>query len=165
MSGLIVIAIISVSPIGTRLFSSFSQTDGSNVERVRLWQEAAGLISLRPILGVGLGNYPLIVKPSAEYREPIYAHNLFLDITLETGLTGLFFFVGFLLLGIGSSWKRWRHTSDIVSLAIFSSLIVFSFHSFFETPIFSVHILPLFLLLMAASIAFPKQPEASKFAS
>src|SRR3990167_10540327 len=101
ISALCIIVLIGIfmSPIGARLFSSFSQDDNSNVERLRLWQEASVFISERPWLGTGLGNYPLLVKPSALYREPIYAHNLFLDIALETGLIGLFLFVSFFFLG------------------------------------------------------------------
>src|SRR3989344_2925425 len=148
----IVLASILASPIGARLFSSFSQDDNSNVERLRLWQEASVFISERPWLGTGLGNYPLLVKPSALYREPIYAHNLFLDIALETGLIGLFLFVSFFFLGISAAWKKWRKGRDIFSLALFSALILFSAHAFFETPLFSVHVLPIFLLLMAASV-------------
>lgn len=165
LSSLIVIIVIFMSPVGTRLLSSFSQSDGSNIERLRLWQEAGGSIALHPILGVGLGNYPLVVKPSAVYREPIYAHNLFLDVTLETGLVGLFFFVAFLSLGIISAWRGWRQERSVFSLAIFSSLIVFSAHSFFETPIFSVHILPLFLLLMAAGISSPRRHETDRLST
>lgn len=157
---IIAAVILSASPVGTRLFSSFSQTDRSNVERLRLWQEATELISERPILGAGLGNYPLAVKPSAEYREPIYAHNLFLDIALETGLIGAFFFVGFLSFGILSIWRRWRKERAVFQLAIFSALVTFSAHSLFETPLFSVHILPIFLLLMAASQASPSTEQS-----
>lgn len=165
VGGLIILIGILASPIGTRLFSSFSQSDRSNVERVRLWQEASGLIVLRPALGVGLGNYPLSVKPSAGYREPIYAHNLFLDIALETGLLGLFFFAAFLFLGIFSAWRKWQREKNVFYLALFSALIIFSTHSFFETPLFSVHILPLFLLLLAASIASTEKNKASNFSS
>ncbi|OGI24749.1 MAG: hypothetical protein A3E38_00655 [Candidatus Moranbacteria bacterium RIFCSPHIGHO2_12_FULL_54_9] len=151
-AGLIAAIVIFTSPVGTRLLSSFSQSDGSNVERLRLWQEGAASVAARPWLGTGLGNYPLLVKPSAEYREPIYAHNLFLDIALETGLVGLFFFAGWLFLGIWSAWKRWQREGDLVALALFSALILFSVHAFFETPLFSVHILPILLLIIAASV-------------
>lgn len=149
---LIVLVGVFMSPIGARFTSSLSQDDNSNIERIRLWQEAAGDISLHPWLGTGLGNYSLLVKPSADYREPIYAHNLYLDIALETGLVGLFLFVSFLVLGIFATWKKWRETQDIFSLAIFSSLALFSAHAFFETPLFSVHVLPVFLLLLAGIV-------------
>ncbi|MFZ2299518.1 MAG: O-antigen ligase family protein [Candidatus Moraniibacteriota bacterium] len=152
--GSLIIAIMVVaSPVGTRLLSSFSQTDTSNIERLRLWQEATELILDRPITGVGLGNYPLAVKPSAEYREPIYAHNLYLDIALEIGITGLLFFILFLCYGLLCAWRRWRGEHSVFHLAIFSSLIIFSVHAFFETPLFSVHVLPALVLLLAGSMA------------
>lgn len=165
VGGSIILALILASPVGTRLFSSFSQGDGSNTERVRLWQEGAELIAERPAFGVGLGNYPLAVKPSADYREPIYAHNLFLDIALELGIIGAFFFIAFLFLGISSAWRQWLDERTLLPLAFCSSLIVFSAHSFFETPIFSVHILPLFLLLMAGSITRPLKSGATDLRS
>lgn len=146
------VGLILLSPVGTRLFSSFSQSDGSNIERLRLWQEAVVFIAEHPIFGTGLGNYPLFVKPSASYREPIYAHNLYLDIAAESGIVGLFFFSGFLFFGIFSAWKSWRREQSIFWLAIFSALIIFSVHAFFETPLFSVHILPLLLFLIAAAV-------------
>jgi O-antigen ligase len=160
-AGGIVIVAILISPLGTRLFSSFSSDDGSKIERVRLWQEAIELIALRPIIGAGLGNYPLLVKPSADYREPFYAHNLFLDIALETGIVGFFFFLSFLFYAIVSAWRKWRQGGSLFALALLSSLIVFSAHSFFETPLFSVHILPIFLLLMAASLAESRRASVS----
>lgn len=139
-------AVVS-SPVGTRLVSSFSLADGSNSERLRLWTLSATSIAERPLLGTGLGNFPLVIKPSADYREPIYAHNLYLDIAAETGLVGAFFFIGFLVLSAYAAFRAWRARHDYFSLAIFASLVLFATHSFFETPIFSVHILPLLLLI------------------
>ncbi len=149
---LVLSGVVFFSPVGTRLFSSFSQSDTSNIERLRLWREAVVFILENPIFGTGLGNYPLFIKPSADYREPIYAHNLYLDIASESGLVGLFFFCGFLFSGIFSSWKKWRREQNIFWLASFSSLIIFSVHAFFETPLFSVHILPLLLFLIALCV-------------
>lgn len=141
-----------ISPIGTRFLSSFSYDDGSNIERVRLWQEAIASIERHPLLGVGLGNYPLDVKPSAVYREPIYAHNLFLDIAVETGLIGLGFFVALFFFCVVSAWRRWRLEDSFFHLTLCVSLVLFFAHSLFETPLFSVHILPVLLLFLAASL-------------
>lgn len=140
------------SPIGERFLSSFSRSDGSNSERLRLWQEGFTNLAERPFLGYGLGNYPLVVKPGAGYREPIYAHNLYLDIALETGLVGLLFFVLFLFGAIFSAWRRWKQERNPLFLGICFSLLVFSFHALFETPLFSVHILPILLLLAALAV-------------
>lgn len=158
-AGVIIVVAILISPVGARLFSSFSSDDGSRIERVRLWGEALDFIYLRPVAGAGLGNYPLLVKPSADYREPFYAHNLFLDITLELGLVGPFFFLSFLFYVTVSAWRKWKKEKNFLALSIISSLIVFSTHSFFEIPIFSVHILPIFLLLMAAGVSLKNGSE------
>lgn len=149
---LLTLCVFFLSPFGTRFFSSFSSHDGSNTERLRLWEESLSFIAARPFFGTGLGNYPLAVKPSASYREPIYAHNLYLDIALETGIVGLFFFGGFLFLGLARTWRYWKKEGSLLSLALFSSLIVFSVHSLVETPLFSVHVLPALLLIMAISV-------------
>lgn len=159
ISIIVVLGGIVLSPIGTRLLSSFSESDTSNTERVRLWQESLTFITEHPILGTGIGNYSLFVKPSATYREPIYAHNLYLDIASETGLLGLFFFCGFLVMGMLTAWKKWWREQDIFSLAFFSSLILFSAHAFFETPLYSVHIVPLLLFLIASSLGELKKEE------
>ncbi len=139
------------SPFGKRLLSSFSHEDGSNIERLRLWQETAGYIVDRPLLGVGIGNYSLLAKPSAMYREPIYAHNLFLDLASEIGLLGAFFFIGLLFLCFSKAWSAWRKNQTLFSLAIMLSLIIFSTHSLFELPLFSVQVLPAFLLILATA--------------
>lgn len=152
--GMIVTLLFSFGPIGTRLFSSFSQTDGSNIERLRLWQEATGHIASRPLLGVGLGNYPLVVKPDATYREPIYAHNLYLDIALELGLVGLVLFLGFVMTALVSAWKVWQEKRQYLSLSLVVSLVVFLTHSVFETALFSVHVLPALLLMVAIGVSY-----------
>ncbi len=142
------------SPFGTRFFSSFSHEDGSNVERLRLWGEAYVSLGERPFLGAGLGNYSLLVKPSASYRDPIYAHNLYLDIALEIGFVGLFFFLGLLGIALFYSFRRWHQEHEWLSLGVVASLIVFLTHSLFETPLFSVHVLPALLLILAVGVSY-----------
>ncbi len=149
---LIFFSLLFSSPIGTRFVSSFSHTDASNRERIRLWKEAGSFILSHPLLGSGLGNYALKVKPSAEYREPIYIHNLYLDIAGELGITGLVLFLGFIFSVSVSVFKKWYYNKDMYALAVCSSLSIFLFHSFFETALFSVHIFPLLLFLLVLGI-------------
>lgn len=137
---------IFFTPIGDRFRSSFSLEEGSNEGRIAMWRAGYDAIASHPITGVGLGNFSLFVKPSADYREPIYAHNLFLDIMAETGiLNGLIF----ILLIMGSIFTLWqyRHSNDIL-LGTSAGLALFLTHSLAENPLFSVHILPLFLLFV-----------------
>jgi putative inorganic carbon (hco3(-)) transporter len=139
---------IVMSPIATRFTSSFSSQDGSVSERSRLWKEAVTNIEDHPLTGVGIGNYPLRVKPSASPREPIYVHNLYLDIAVELGLIGL----GLFLFFVFSCLPKFSFPNETIlsyRLALFLSLSIFLAHSFFEYPLFSVHILPLLLSILA----------------
>ena len=141
-----ILSLLSVdNPVKQRLFSSFSLADGSNQGRVAIWSEAVEDISERPLFGYGIGNYPLAVKPTAEYREPIYAHNLFLDIASETGLVGaISFFLAFLVVFLRFLKRRAvLYSASAVSLAIAFG------HSLFELPLYSVHVLPVLLLFFS----------------
>lgn len=140
-----IFGVFSDTPVKQRLFSSFSLEDGSNQGRLAIWKEAAGDIAEHPLLGHGIGNYPLAVKPTAEYREPIYAHNLFLDIATETGIVGalLFFTVFFTVF-----WNFLKEGSILFSASAVSFAIFFG-HSLFDLPLYSVHLLPVLLLFFS----------------
>ncbi|MCW1888040.1 MAG: O-antigen ligase family protein [Candidatus Moranbacteria bacterium] len=139
-----------VSPVGNRFISSFTSGDGSRSERVQLAYTALEAIRERPFLGVGVGNYPLWVKPEALSREPIYAHNLYLDIAAELGLVGLSLFLIAVFGALFESFQKWKLSKDPFYLALHIALVYFLVHGFFEAPIFSVHVLPVFLLIIAA---------------
>ncbi len=150
-----VVILVSVcGPIGNRLISSFSSSEGSNAGRIQTWQAAFSVIASHP-MGVGIGNYALEIKPSADYREPIYAHSLYLDIAAETGLISLLFFITFLFATIKSFLATSR--TDLFAVAGFLSIIVFAAHSLVENPIFSVHVLPVFLIISAFSTPYEKK--------
>jgi O-antigen ligase len=141
----------SNNPVSERLLSTFSSQDNSNQGRVAIWKESA-IIIYNHLLGVGIGNYPLAIKPSADYREPIYAHNLYLDIAAETGILNALVFISLILF---SSFSFWRHSrNNTIYLAGTLSLIGFSIHSLFETPLYSVHVLPVLLILFSLSAAY-----------
>ncbi|HRJ55844.1 MAG TPA: O-antigen ligase family protein [Anaerolineales bacterium] len=87
----------------------------------------------RPILGVGVNNYPLYYQqysrtlgldPRAENRQ---AHNLFLQVAAESGLIGILVFGTILwvvLKGIQDSWRKLKdvgmdeHASMFLSFAV-----------------------------------------------
>ncbi|MDD5083861.1 MAG: O-antigen ligase family protein [Candidatus Moranbacteria bacterium] len=139
--------VIFSSPIGTRLISSFNTKEGSNQGRIEMWRAATDIIKEYPFFGVGTGNYSLAVKPSASYRDPIYAHNLFLDIAAETGIANALIFLSLILVSLFSLYKNSLTQRFYLWPAL--SIIIFTVHSLVETPLYSVHILPLFIFLIA----------------
>jgi O-antigen ligase len=137
----------AVSPIGTRFISSFSLEEGSNQGRLAMWEKAAEVIAEHPFSGVGLGNYPLEVSPTAAYRDPIYAHSLLLDIAAETGILNALFFLAIVII----AWVHGFRSKINKPFLLFPtvSITVFAVHALVETPLYSVHIVPLFLFLIA----------------
>jgi O-antigen ligase len=134
------------NPFTQRFFSSFETTDTSSTHRIVLWKQACAEIAKRPFFGVGLGAYPSIVDPTATYRTPIYAHDLFLDIAVEIGLIGLFLFLCLITYTIIIFY---RNRKQPLAFSAIISLIIFFTHALFDTPLFSVHVLPIFIFILS----------------
>ena len=149
LASFVVVGLLIPNPVAQRFWSGFSLEDGSVSSRIVLYEEAVHHIAERPWLGVGLGNYPLRVKPTADMREPIYVHNLWLDLAVEIGILGAACFAGFFLLTMHRLYRDWKMTADGFSLALFGSLLIFFGHSLVEMPMFSVQVLPVLLLIFA----------------
>lgn len=146
---LVLFAVAPHNPVSARFTSSFDVKEGSNQGRLSNWQQALLIIKKHPF-GVGIGAYSLAVDPEADYRQPIYAHNLYLDIAAELGIFAALLFVAILLLALVSFWKVAKKQPFFI--AGVGSMTVFSVHSLVETPLYSVHILPLFFMMLAISI-------------
>ncbi|MBX9805098.1 MAG: O-antigen ligase family protein [Alphaproteobacteria bacterium] len=71
------------------------QIDEAVTERFTFYQSAYHTFLQHPIAGVGLGGWP-ISHGLGEIN--LHPHNIFLEILSETGLIGLFLFLGFLSL-------------------------------------------------------------------
>jgi O-antigen ligase len=143
---LCVALIIPQNPITERFLSSFADSDTSASHRIELWSQALEEMGQRPFVGTGLGAYAYTINPRADYRTPIYVHNLFLDISVELGLIGLLFFCGMLISTIITLYQKRTH---YMATFVIISMSIFLVHSIFDTALLSVHVLPLILLLFA----------------
>jgi O-antigen ligase len=146
LPALIIIILSTTNPVSQRFFSSFRIEEGSNQGRIENWANSLSVVVHNP-LGVGLGNYPLEIKPSADYREPIYSHNLYLDIAAETGIANALIWVILIFSSIFSFLRKSRENYFYLGGAL--GLISFFVHSFFETALFSTQVLPLLLIIIA----------------
>jgi O-antigen ligase len=139
------------NPFFERFLSSFSSVDTSNQGRLEMWSQAGVTLWEQP-WGVGIGNYALTLAPFADYRDPYYAHNIYLDVMVESGIIA-----GMVLIGVLVSvcwvgfllWKKW----DIWwGMGTFLSVGVFGLYGIFDTPLYSVHIFPLLLCIFAIAV-------------
>lgn len=139
------------NPISSRLFSSFNLKEGSNQGRLEMWIKASDVTRDFPVFGVGIGNYPLTVKPTADYRDPIYAHNTYLDIAAETGVANALVWMALLAFSIVTFMRKSKQ--DVLYLFLAASLFIFSVHSIFETGLYSPMVLSLVLIILSLNNA------------
>jgi len=58
--------------------------------RLEIWQRTIDSIIIRPMLGVGIGNYPLVLnEPISASKRGSSAHSLYLEIAAEMGVFAL----------------------------------------------------------------------------
>ncbi|MBL7154957.1 MAG: O-antigen ligase family protein, partial [Candidatus Portnoybacteria bacterium] len=155
----LLIFIIPITPIADRFYSSFDMSDGSNIGRLEMWQQAGQAALEHLWQGVGLGNYSLLVDPNFGYRNPITAHNLYLDIFSEIGIFALIVWLILILGTMGQLFWQVRITrgSDLnkgqtlMRIGLIGSLVYFSIHSFFETAIYQPSVLALLMIILGLS--------------
>lgn len=155
ISGFFLVLVFFGGPVIGRFFSSFDATEGSNQGRIVIWTEALSLAQEKIFVGRGLGSYPFLVNPAAEYRSPVSAHNLYLEILTELGVMGLSIFLA--LIGV-AFWRSWqRQKTNALFLGTSAALVYFLVHSFFEVSIYNPVILLVFCWLLLFPDSFQKQ--------
>ncbi|MBW3615068.1 MAG: O-antigen ligase family protein [Actinobacteria bacterium] len=86
--------------------SQVGLAEGSTLQRVYTWQEAAATVLDRPLVGYGPGRYLQATLPHRSLRLAeagpdsyfVDAHNLFVNLAVDVGAIGLLLFLGWLLL-------------------------------------------------------------------
>jgi O-antigen ligase len=110
--GLLVTLAVALAAVGPLRGASLADTvDSERYLRVGYWIAAVDIVKERP-LGVGIGNYafyyPRYAPLSGDYEfhaQLSDAHNLFLELAVETGLLGGLLFVAFILATLGGGLR------------------------------------------------------------
>lgn len=136
-----------VSPLYPRLFTKvygrFMGDDGGSAQsRYPHMQVAFRIIGAHPIIGIGLNNYTEVMweydntdKGLAEYsRYPV--HNIYLHLTAEIGIIGLFCFLYYLFAIYKKGFNYIFNNDDefaFVVMGLLSGILAFLFHGIFDT--------------------------------
>jgi O-antigen ligase len=161
--------------IGTlaELLPSSSSTGGVAKDYSFRGRTSEAIVAFRmfadhPILGVGLGNYPVLYQKYSQrlgmdFRsEDRHAHSLYLEVAAETGLLGLFSFA-LLLWGVFRSVRKAQHALSKKDLASVSTMIVafaFGFIGYLTSALFIHSAYPRnFWLLVGIALAIPRVAE------
>lgn len=155
-----------------RAKSILSTSEISNQGRIVIWKSSS-VFAIRHPLGVGFGNFissltegkkgsydELSEGINKRYNLPqkyVSAHNLYLQILVETGVIGLGLFCAFLFFVLRTLWvflKRY-HSSDgfliyFVAQALLSTIWICG-AAFFDVTLFNDKVLMIFFLNLALS--------------
>ncbi len=94
-----------------RSIINFGET--SNKERIRIWKLSLESIKKHPLLGVGIGNFPVVLNQDlALAKAGSSAHNIYLQITAEMGIPALVFAFWFLLILVQRIYKNFITSKD-----------------------------------------------------
>ena len=113
---------------------------GTGDQRIYIWKNALDMFRLRPLTGVGIGQYPIYYKiyegAPVKYRIFTHAHNIYLHILAELGLIGLCIFLWLIYKIIKFTIINYNNIkNDVVLFALLASLIGFMIQELFEFSI------------------------------
>lgn len=105
--------------------SFIGEIDSSALSRKEAWVESLAYWSQAPLLGHGVGSWPILQGGPDSIRYP---HNIFLESLVELGTIGLIIFKTFILIPIVSCIKTDHSTNPhifviILSICLYSILI------------------------------------------
>lgn len=87
-----------------RSIADFTET--SIKGRLEIWQRTTDSIMMRPVLGVGIGNYPFIINEGmSSAKRGASAHNLYLDVASEMGIFALLVLLAIFLRTFRNFWR------------------------------------------------------------
>ena len=91
-----------------------------------IWQKTLKSIADKPLLGVGVGNFPVVLAQPLSYMlAGSTAHNLFLHIAATIGIPGLIVFLAMLLEFARVSWRKIKE-SPCMPLGLYFAVALFS---------------------------------------
>ena len=144
-----------------RVSTSFSMRELSNLGRIQIWKSTIASIAARPFLGVGMGNYPVVLNENVSAtKEGASAHSLYLDVASEMGLLGgillLFIFLEIFWHAVGV----FRRSGDFV-FSSFAGFFAIYFlwvmaYSAVDIVLLNDKVLLLFVTLVALLYSVPR---------
>ena len=109
--------------------------------RIGIWRVSFKSILKHPLLGVGIGNYPIVLDEDiSTAKKGVSAHNLYLDIASEMGLSGLI-----ILLLI--FWQIFKKSWKTNLIFVFFLLWIF-IYSLFDVVLLNDKVLLLFMVAL-----------------
>jgi O-antigen ligase len=127
----------------------------SNKGRLEIWAASLKSIGQHPILGVGLGNFALILDQDVSAaKKGASAHNLYLDFASEIGIIGALILVAIFVNILYTSWLVFRGSKEthfkIYGLLFGLYFLWVAAYSFFDVVLLNDKVLLILMVSLAA---------------
>jgi O-antigen ligase len=114
-------------PVAQNIEENFAnEASGTTAEaRTQIWADARKLFAERPWLGWGLGKRIELREDIGQSRE-FTAHNVAIDMLLQSGIIGFTLFLLALVATLGQAWRSWTsHPDDrVAALALACAIAI-----------------------------------------
>lgn len=108
------------------------------LERIAHWQAALNMAEARPLVGVGLGNYEVVYDQYRliNWEDALgHAHNFYLNMLAETGITGALAYLAFWIGIFALTWRARSHPNlfaRCMAIGLLGSWTYLMAHSIFD---------------------------------
>jgi O-antigen ligase len=133
--------------------------------RIGIWKATFRSILKHPLLGVGIGNYPIILDEDVSAaKKGASAHNLYLDVASETGLLGLIASLLIFLEILRRCWRFIKKNGYILYITCFLFFYVWLLiYNLFDVVLLNDKVLLLFMV--ALGIVYYEQISINQHSS
>ncbi len=147
--------------LGNRIKSIIDFGETSNAQRILIWKASLRSIVKHPILGVGIGNYPVVLEQNIELSKAgSSAHNIYLHIAAEMGIPALAAAVWLLWLLFKKTYYNFIYEKDPLLVTYFGAALIFVpwvlIYSLTDVALFDERAFSLFVVTISTILANKK---------
>jgi len=147
-----------------RLFSILDIDEQSNQGRIYIWKKSLESLKSHPFLGVGLGNFPLVLEQNLELAKAgSSAHNLYLNFAVESGIFILIIIAIIVLQILSVIFKLLKNNllpKYRILLSAFLVFLVWIFgYSLFDIALSDERVFLLFMVILGMIYAIKINPK------
>jgi len=126
--------------------------------RIGIWKTSVQSILKYPILGVGIGNYPVVLgEDISNGKKGASAHNLYLDVASEIGLLGLIALLLVFLEILKTCWKLIQKDKYVLIFIFFFIWILI--YNLFDVVLLNDKVLLLFMVALGTIYSMNKNEK------
>ena len=168
--GIILLVIVLISmPLLDKSLLAHVQSVVSVKDRVVMWKNGWEIFKAHPVIGNGLNtfyvNYMNIRNDDLKGKHGSYAHNCYLQMAAEIGITGLISFLLFVTAIIAKTLKSLKTMTDptyySLTFGLTFGLVAYLLHSFVDTNLYSLNLAALFWVSAGLLLAAVKLSESN----